>query len=131
MAEEVRDGSHAGGATPHPQGIQAQRRKHPVSLQHDTPKFRGFLWQREPAMPVDESPQPVQPRRIRSRIQLATHADVVKELKRLHMQVEGGEITAIEGVRRAKILNQLASAMTQSSIERRLATIEKSLERRR
>lgn len=82
-------------------------------------------------MPVDESPQPVQPRRIRSRIQLATHADVVKELKRLHMQVEGGEITAIEGVRRAKILNQLASAMTQSSIERRLATIEKSLERRR
>ena len=57
-------------------------------------------------------------------IVLATHEDVQRELAVLFEAVTNGKLTAIEAVRRSKILKSLAETMTANSIERRWAAVE-------
>ena len=73
---------------------------------------------------------PVPAKNARSRVRLSTLDDISKELKRLHLQVEAGQISGIEAVRRARVLSQLAQVFTASDVEKRLARIEKSLNKR-
>jgi hypothetical protein len=87
------------------------------------PRYR-FAWprrgppERPPAEPVVTAP--VEQRQIT----LATHEDVQRELAVLFEAVTNGKLSAIEAVRRSRVLKSLAETMTAHSIERRLAAVE-------
>src|SRR4051794_36591020 len=109
----------------------------------DRSKF--YRWQRGPVEPaprypndddeLDDAPgspetaaspsgQPVGPHK---RMRLSCQEDIARQLRRLFAAVQRGEISGIEATRRAKVLNSLASVMTASSIEKRLASVEKEV----
>src|SRR3954454_9815218 len=106
---------------------------------------KHFRWQRGPAEPAPRYPDddddeladaglpeasPASPSGQRvphKRMRLSCQEDIARQLRRLFAAVQRGEISGIEATRRAKVLNSLASVMTASSIEKRLASVEKEI----
>src|SRR4051794_9513520 len=80
-----------------------------------------------PASDIPEKP----PSTKRVRYRITSQADIARQLRKIFIAISNGELTADEGLKRARVLRNLADTITTSNLEKRLEAIENALTVRR